>query len=317
MSSQIVSVQVSCRKVCYMRRSLFVGILWIIFSVSAIAQGDWDSLCAHVHETGSVTVRGFAFKTYDATNPGDSACLGIFRDGKIMFLMAEDQKQYNLGQPGDARFKIPPVPNGVDLTGEGRPDMIVSSWSGGAHCCFNHFIFELEPKLRVLATIKDGDIDLAHFEKLGQDSGYYYVTSDIWSYWPASFASSVTHKVFLRWNGVRFKLDLDKMRNPPPTSQQWKAALKDVDDALKGGSNTRESLGVTLWNTTLDLIYTGHSDLAWQFVREANPNALKGDNPSLVEFCSELKDSEYWPDLKPTLTNVPDECARAKRGSRK
>jgi hypothetical protein len=162
-----------------MRRSLFVGILWIIFSVSAIAQGDWDSLCAHVHETGSVTVRGFAFKTYDATNPGDSACLGIFRDGKIMFLMAEDQKQYNLGQPGDARFKIPPVPNGVDLTGEGRPDMIVSSWSGGAHCCFNHFIFELEPKLRVLATIKDGDIDLAHFEKLGQDSGYRQVERDV------------------------------------------------------------------------------------------------------------------------------------------
>jgi len=85
--------------------------------------------------------------------------------------------------------------------------MIVTSWWGGAHCCYIHYIFELEPKLRLLATIEDGDTDLAHFEKLNQDRGYYY-----------------------------------RMRFPAPTPQQWKAALKDVDDALKDGGDTRGSL---------------------------------------------------------------------------
>jgi hypothetical protein len=106
------------------------------------------------------------------------------------------------------------------------------------------------------------------------------------------------------------------MRYPPPTPQQWRAALKDVDDALKDGGETRGGLGETLWDTTLDLIYSGHSDLAWKFVREANPNALKGDNPSLGEFCSILKDSVYWPDLNPTLKDVPEECLTAKSRSR-
>lgn len=92
--------------------------------------------------------------------------------------------------------------------------------------------------------------------------------------------------------------------------------MKDVDDALKDGGETRGGLGETLWDTTLDLIYSGHSDLAWKFVREANPNALKGDNPSLGEFCSILKDSVYWPDLNPTLKDVPEECLTAKSRSR-
>jgi hypothetical protein len=189
--------------------------------------------------------------------------------------------------------------------------MIVTSWSGGAHCCFKHYIFELKPKLRLLATIEDGDADLAHFEKLNSDRGYFYVTYDIWSYWPSSFASSVTHKVVLRWDGEKFRLDLNEMRSPRPTDQLWKTALKDVDNALRDGGDTRGALGVTLWDTTLDLIYTGHSELAWKFVREVNPDALKGDNPSLGEFCSILKDDPYWPDLEPTLRDVPQECMKA------
>jgi len=73
--------------------------------------------------------------------------------------------------------KIPLVPNGSDLTGNGRPDMMVTSWSGGAHCCFKHYIFELEPKLRVMAALDDGDTDLGHFEDLDHNGRYFYVTT--------------------------------------------------------------------------------------------------------------------------------------------
>jgi hypothetical protein len=291
-----------------------IGVLWVISSAVAIAQTKGSSPCEHVRQTGSAAVYGYVFKTYEAVNPDDDpACLRIYRNGKIVYFLAAEEQKYFLGQPADARFKIPHVPNGVDLTGNGRPDMIVTSWSGGAHCCYTHYIFELRPKLRLLTTIDDGNSDLSHFEKLDKSLGYYYVTSDIWSYWPSSFASSVRHdKVILKWDNEKFRLDLGMMRDPPPNPQQWKAALKDVDDALKDGGEIRGALGVTLWAAALDLIYTGHSDLAWKFVREANPNALIGDNPSLEDFCTELKRDEYWPDLEPTLKAVPEECARAK-----
>ena len=287
--------------------------LYTIPLSAVFARADDTKPCVRVRQTSSATVDRYVFSSYEAIDPDDPACVRIYRHGTVVYQLANDEEmQYYLGQTDNASYNIPRVPNGTDLTGRGRHNMIVTSWSGGAHCCYKHYIFELEPKLSLLVTIEDGDTDLAHFERLGQDHSYYYVTTDIWSYWPSSFASSVSHKVILRWDGEKFRLDLNKMRHPPPTPQQWKAALKDVDDALKDGGATRGALAVTLWDTTLGLIYTGHSDLAWKFVREANPDALKGDHPSLEEFCSMLKGDQFWPNLKPTLKNVSEECVTAK-----
>jgi hypothetical protein len=145
------------------------------------------------------------------------------------------------------------------------------------------------------------------------------VTEDIWSYWPASFAGSTHHKVLLRFtddtHGGAFHVDMEKMRYPPPSPDQWKAALKDVDDSVRDDpANSRADLGSTLWDTALDLTYTGHSDLAWKFVSEVNPKALEGNNPSLAEFCGRLQSDPYWVDIKPTLKDVPPECANAKPG---
>jgi hypothetical protein len=254
-------------------------------------------------------VRGYVFKAYEDDSHDAPGCVRIYLHGKLVYRLANDEGMtYRLGQPEDLVNKIPLVANGSDLTGNRRPDMMVTSWSGGAHCCFTHYVFELEPKLRLVAKLEDGDTDLGHFEDLDQDGRYFYVTDEIWSYWPASFAGCVSHKVILKWNMGKFKLDLVRMKYPAPTPEQWKKALKDVDDV----ADDRASLGVTLWDTVLDLIYTGHSDLAWKFVKEVNPNALKGNNPSLGEFCSMFKFSGSWPELKPTLKDVPDECANAK-----
>jgi hypothetical protein len=253
-------------------------------------------------------VRGYVFTAYEGTGGDIPGCVCVYLHGKLVYRLATDEAlTYRLGQAADPVNKIPLVPNGTDLTGNGRPDMMVTSWSGGAHCCFTHYIFELEPKLRLIVTLTDGDTDLGHFEDLDHNGRYSYVTNEIWSYWPASFAGSVSRKVILKWDKDRFRLDLERMRYPAPTPEQWKNALMDVGDVV----DDRPSLGV-LWDTVLDLIYTGHSDLAWKFVQEVNPNALKGNNPSLEDFCSMLKISECWPDLEPTLKGVPDECARAK-----
>ena len=285
-------------------------LLGVVIALPAVVSAQADDPpkpCTHTQVTESARVRGYVFRAYEDPVGDNPGCVRVFLNGKLVYRLATDEAEtYRLGQPPDPINKIPLVPNGSDLTGNGRPDIMVTSWSGGAHCCFTHYIFELEPKLRLIATLNDGDTDFGHFEDLDRNGRYFYVTYEIWSYWPGSFAGSVSHKVILKWEKGRFKLDLERMRYPAPTPEQWKNALKDVDDVV----DDRPSLGV-LWDTVLDLIYTGHSDLAWRFVREVNPNALKGNNPSLEDFCSMLKNSEYWPELKPTLKDVPDECARA------
>jgi hypothetical protein len=64
----------------------------------------------------------------------------------------------------------------------------------------------------------------------------------------------------------------------------------------------------------LNLIYSGHSDLAWKFVDELGPKAQQKPLPTLANFCSLLAKSQFWPDLKPTLKDTPAACANAGPG---
>ena len=72
-----------------------------------------------------------------------------------------------------------------------------------------------------------------------------------------------------------------------------------------------DSIGTTMWQTVLNLIYGGHSDLAWKFVDALGPKAQQSPLPTLADFCSVLKTSPGWPDLQPTLKDVPPACANA------
>lgn len=317
----------SCVVCSFLQAALVIAVFLVLESKPAISQQnggsvDPDLVCARQYLKETVAVRQFLFKTY--ANEDEGACLQVVRNGRVIFRRTEEWAEaFTLGQrgeqPGKGESKIPAIPNGTDITGRGHPDMIVTEWTGGAHCCLVHYVFELEPAFRLLTTIDGEDDDLAHFEDLDHDGHYFYVGADFtFAYWPGSFASSPTHSILLRFvpdgNGGAFHLALDKMRYSVPSPEQWKAALRDVDDAVKEG--IVDALGTTLWTTVLDLIYTGHSDLGWKFVNESNPKAQEGNLPDLESFCSVLKSSPYWPDLAPTLVNVPPACAKAKPSRR-
>jgi hypothetical protein len=189
--------------------------------------------------------------------------------------------------------------------------MIASEYSGGAHCCMTHYVFELEPQFKLLATLYDADDDLAHFQRAA-DGRYDYITADwTFAYWPDCFACSPSALVKLRWiddkNGGGFHLAMDKMQKPAPTQKQWNTALSEAQKAAK--NHNINSIGTTMWQTVLDLLYSGHSDLAWKFVNSLGPTAQQKPLPTLSDFCSLLKKSLYWPDLKPTLKDTPAACA--------
>jgi hypothetical protein len=162
---------------------------------------------------------------------------------------------------------------------------------------------------------------MAHFVLVTEDQHYYLLTADwVFAYWPGSFASSPSHSIMLRfvedWKGGGYHLALDKMLRPAPTPEEWKKFLREVEEALAEGGPPSHNLAPTLWNTVLDLIYTGHSDLAWKFLDDAGPSVRQGDNLDLSDFCSVLKISHYWPDLEKTIQNAPPACANAKPDSR-
>jgi hypothetical protein len=259
----------------------------------------------------------FVFKSYKSDESG--SCLQVLRGRKVIFRRTLDSPDgYTLGQSADPNYAIPGITNGTDVTGRRRPDMIVSYFTGGAHCCMYHYVFELEPAFKLLATLYDADDDLSHFADLGKDGHYYYLTADwTFAYWWLSFAGSPSHSVVLRYVddaiGGSFHLAMDKMLTPAPTPKEWEKARGDVRGELRlEEENMVNELPNVLWQEVLDLIYTGHSDLAWRFLDEVGPRAQQDPYPDLEAFCSTLKASPYWLDLAPTLKDAPPACINAK-----
>ena len=287
------------------------------FYAQAVGE-DAAGACARKNRDYAVTVDHFLFASYSSEAGG---CLEVICGGKVVFRRAAGiAENFTLGQPGEPIENIPAVANGTDVTGRGHPDMIVSLFTGGAHCCTSHLVFELEPELKLLATLTDAHDDLAHFERDRKDSGYNYITADwIFAYWPTCFACSPSERVVLRWaddgEGGGFHLALDKMREPAPTAEAWNKDLGMVHKVVS--DNDINSIGQTLWQTVLDLIYTGHSDLAWKFVDAAGPKAQQKPFPTLGDFCGLLRRSQYWPELEPTLKDVPPACAATEPATKK
>jgi hypothetical protein len=297
--------------------SLELGLVFASIALWAqFPPNDPKTACSREHQASIVSLDQFLFRTYRNGQTGD-ACLQVSQNGRIIFTGTMDNGgRYVLGQSANPQFGIPAIKNGTDVTGRGHPDMIVSSYTGGAHCCMFHYVFELEPAFRLLATLNDADDDLSHFSHLGDDGQYYFVTADwTFAYWPGSFASSPNHSVVLRYlrndDAGSYHIAWDKMRRPAPTSQEWDKYLAEVrraltDDGLPGDR------AAAIWDKVLDLIYTGHSELAWKFLDDAGPKAQEPPFPNLADFCSILKRSIYWHDLRETLKDVPATCVDAK-----
>jgi len=309
------------------------GCLWEDKRIDGICQAvaeNPNAACAEKHLKKSVNVDKYNFRSYGSD---EGACLRVLRDNKEVlrrtynsggfpdvYTLGQQAETLNLGpKPGD-KVKIPIVPNGADLTGLGHPDMIVRLYTGGAHCCTYHYVFELEPKFRLVALLDAADTEFAYFADLDHNRHYFYLAEDwAFAYWPGSFAGSPYAPVVLEYRkdekGGGFHLALDKMRKPAPGKKDWAEIMSDLNGEIEEQkAGYANGISTILWSEVLQLLYSGHEDLAWKLADDtANRAKLRED---LADFCSILKTSQYWPDLKPSLKHIPPACAEAKPDTR-
>jgi hypothetical protein len=318
-----VNVEVRVRSCWDLAWFVFV---WLFLGAHCVgAQGpearDSAQACSLGHLKASTVVSGFEFRSYKDDEGNWGACLQVLQDRRIVFQRSgNNYYEFTLGQPASDDHVIPAIANGADIIGRGMPNMVVSHSTGGAHCCRTDYVFELRPRFRLVAKLNSQDADEAHFADMDGKGRYYYVTTDwVFAYWPGSFAGSPAHEVVLRFvNDDRdgsYHLALDKMAKPAPSATEWAKALGRVRGELAlERKNMANALPTFLWSEVMDLIYTGHPDLAWKFLDEAGPEAQAGTLPNLADFCSVLKTSQYWGDLKGTMRNAPPTCRDAVPG---
>jgi hypothetical protein len=246
-------------------------------------------------------------------------CVQVLRDDQVVLSKHTDAKfiignDINKGLGGDVSHPQA-IPLGTDITGLRKPNLILGEWTGGAHCCFIFHVFELSIPVREIASIDAEDSDYAHFEDLDHDGIYEFVGWDYtFAYWRAAFLQSPAPAIVLRFDGSRYKLAPDLMSKPALSGEEFgrlQASVRE-NDAWKEGYPPP-----LLWGTMLDLIYSGHSDLAWKFIDGAWASEHTSKARFLRDFCTQLSTSPYFEELRPTITSAPCRLGRAMPSKKK
>jgi len=90
---------------------------------------------------------------------------------------------------------------GSDLNADGFPELVVETYSGGAHCCFGTQVFSLRPGAPVLILQKPESNAGGYFENLGTDRVSEFITyDDSFAYQYCPYAAGVTVKVIMAYD---------------------------------------------------------------------------------------------------------------------
>ena len=188
-----------------------------------------------------------------------------------------------------------PLPAGAvrDLTGDGTPELVVGTWSGGAHCCRSYAVVSLGETPRLLGVIDTQDSELR--VEVGADGVPMLVHHDFaFAYWNESFAGSPAPRVVLTWDGERFAPDPDRMTEPPLPAGDFSRLVAETRADAAWASAFPPS---AYWGTLLDLLYAGRSAQAAAFARDAWPGDALGRAVFLRWFSDQLSQSPYGTDV--------------------
>jgi hypothetical protein len=246
---------------------------------------------------------------------GSDSYFEILKNGKPVYVQKARKKgeKFFIGtmykdDPDAALIKM-----GMDITGAGQPDLVISEWLGGANCCLLFHIFEIGPTFKKLGAIDaefgDSGPHFVHPDKDSKSTGLAIEIHD-WAFanWNTDFADSPAPKVILRFSDNAYRVAPDLMRAPVLSASDLAARAAEVKNyatSAKGGTWPHAGISPQLWATMLDLIYSGHADDAWKFLDDAWPPKVQGRDAFARDFRTQLAKSKYWPAVEAMNTSKP------------
>ncbi len=152
---------------------------------------------------------------------------------------------------------------GTDVTGEGNPDLIVETYSGGAHCCFSTILYDLGPTLTKLLESPWSNCG-GNFQDLDGDGVFEFSTcDDTFAYAYCPYAAAPMVQVTLRYEAGHGYIPAS-----PSFAHLYAESIAHSTEMAENA--TPEGMGE--WDQTtkcgvlplvLDYLYSGQADLAW------------------------------------------------------
>ena len=112
-----------------------------------------------------------------------------------------DRQVLSLGAPGEMTARQISDVTGQDVNRDRQPDLIVSDWSGGAHCCYTTTVYSVGSEVRQILSLGTGNCGPGTFEDLDEDGRLEFITcDDAWAYAYCSFADSPLPRVVFAYD---------------------------------------------------------------------------------------------------------------------
>lgn len=113
----------------------------------------------------------------------------------ITLVYQGDRRMLTLGGGDDVAAISVVAPTVRDITRDGVPEVVISTWSGGAHCCYTTAAYSAGPELRQLLSLDTGNCG-GEFSDLNGDGVFEFSTcDDAWASAYCAFAYPATPRV--------------------------------------------------------------------------------------------------------------------------
>jgi hypothetical protein len=108
-------------------------------------------------DDGKTKVAGYTIMT--SRSPEGGGILTITKGGVLIHHQRNVAGAFYIGpnSPETDTKNLLLLSPGTDINGNQIPDLIVTEWTGGAHCCYTAHVFELGASLRTIGEIRGRD----------------------------------------------------------------------------------------------------------------------------------------------------------------
>ncbi|HON38720.1 conserved hypothetical protein [anaerobic digester metagenome] len=226
------------------------------------------------------------------TNYENEGSFEILKNGRQVYSL---HKASNFGFAKVREGKNYLLLMGTDVTGNGQPELVISEWSLGAHCCYTFHLFEIGDRFRHIQSIDAGSSESARFLNLDGLPGLEFITDDwTFAYEPGGFADPPVPRVILKFDGTSYVFARELMKQDPPDEGLVHAIAKNIQtmDGWPMGSPPAE-----IMQEMVDLIYSGNMAHALSLLDQAWPADVSGKDDFLLDLTTTLKKSPFYREI--------------------
>jgi hypothetical protein len=239
------------------------------------------------HAQGPFEVQRWVAATAPDVSPaGTCDCLIVVFEGS--------RRVVTLGTPGDLTAITIDSTTGRDINRDGSPDLVVSTWSGGAHCCYTTTVYSVGRDVRKVLAVETGNCGPGTFEDLDGNGVLEFSTcDDQWADAYCDFASAPMPTVVFAYDTASREYKVATPRFAAALQRLIDSEVAETLTAVAGDSGQDSGAEkCRVLRPALDLMYTGRLNEAVALIRKIYRG---GDLEAFVQHVTtETRSSPLW-----------------------